>query len=233
MRKGQEQEQNYQEYKRLGQRLGIPVIEAWLELEVTDKNGKVVHRHRQRSHSWTRNLYNVLFCQTAQGSSGTLYEAGSTACKETGTALKTGIIVGKIPQAAFYGYYANVGVATIGIVVGSGVAAESFEDYALQTPITHGTGSGQLTFVASEPQSISYASLTLTNTLVRYMNNNSGASIDVNEVALYSYSGYFTSAGGQIGYFLCMARDKLASTVAVPDTGQLKVTYTISLVYPG
>ncbi|GAI09984.1 unnamed protein product [marine sediment metagenome] len=27
-------------------------------------------------------------------------------------------------------------------------------------------------------------------------------------------------------------RDKLASTVTVPDTGQLKVTYTIQLTYP-
>ncbi|GAI82076.1 unnamed protein product, partial [marine sediment metagenome] len=29
-----------------------------------------------------------------------------------------------------------------------------------------------------------------------------------------------------------VTRDKLASTVTVPDTGQLKVTYTIQLVFP-
>ena len=67
------------------------------------------------------------------------------------------------------------------------------------------------------------------NDLARYFNNNSGGDVSVNEVAL-SLRGY--KPGSTVPYNYMTARDKLITTVVVPDTGQLKVTYTVQLTYP-
>ncbi|MBA7585898.1 hypothetical protein ES708_27890 [subsurface metagenome] len=49
----------------------------------------------------------------------------------------------------------------------------------------------------------------------------------MNEVALAVQA---MAGGGAVKWL--QSRDHLASTVTVPDTGQLKVTYTIQLTYP-
>jgi len=64
--------------------------------------------------------------------------------------------------------------------------------------------------------------------MVRYFNNNSGGDVNVNEVALVLNQ----PQGGAVYGKWMQSRDKLASTVTVPNTGQLKVTYTVQLAYP-
>ena len=59
------EEQQYEELRRLAQKLHIPIPEVFLELEVRDKDGRVIQRHRQRSHSWVRNAYNLMIMQGA------------------------------------------------------------------------------------------------------------------------------------------------------------------------
>jgi hypothetical protein len=68
--------------------------------------------------------------------------------------------------------------------------------------------------------------------MLRYLNNNSGADIGVNEVALVPKVSASVDSGGYAPSPTLVARDKLPSTVTVPNTGQLKVTYTIQLTYP-
>jgi len=226
------EEQQYTKLRKLAQKLHIPMPEAFLELEVIDKDGNVIQSHKQRSHSWTRNAYNLIFCELAgkDASDAGLFQGGKLSIKDTSAAIQDAARVpfissalGNSADAVGAAYRAGAGIDTFGILVGSGVNAESFEDYVLQTKLANAT----LAHVASEPHSISYAALTLKNTLVRYFNNNSGVSQDVNEVALVAYG----AAGTSACYFL-VTRDKLAATVTVPDTGQLKVTYTIQLTYP-
>ncbi|HUV55794.1 MAG TPA: hypothetical protein VMV84_01045, partial [Dehalococcoidales bacterium] len=194
-----------------------------------DKDGELIQRHKQRSHSWTRNAYNIMFCQLA-GKDGddVTFGAGKLCFKKTTGAIdgddRPCLIGDATVDATTYGYRAAAGIVTRGILVGQGEDAESFEDYVLQTPILEGTGANQLNHVTSEAHAISYAALTLKNELVRYFNNNSGGDIDVNEVALVT--NYISS------YCALTSRDKLASTVTIPSTGQLKVTYTIQLTYP-
>lgn len=230
------EEQKYERARKLAQELHIPVPLAFLTLEVFDKDGKLIRRHRQRSHSWTRNAYNMLFSTMAGcGCPDSTFEAGKLSGKDTSGAVKYGVYC--MAQhytcqdgTTSYGYRAPATDDDRGILVGSGTDAESFEDYALQTKIAEGSGAGQLNHVLSEAVARSYAAVTQTSTLIRYFNNNSGGSIDVNEVALVPKSSHSEGAGYN-GFFL-MSRDKLASTVSVPDTGQLKVTYTIQLTYP-
>jgi hypothetical protein len=67
----------------------------------------------------------------------------------------------------------------------------------------------------------------LKDELIRYFNNNSGGNVDINEASIYAAI-YVNDPGN----YVAVCRDKLASTVTVHDTGQLKVTYTIQLTYP-
>ena len=227
------EEQKYEELRKLAQELHIPIPEAFLELEVTDKDGKVIQRHKQRSHSWTRNAYNLMFSQLAgkNGNDGT-FGAGLLSGKNTGGVILAipyplAIVLSDASaDVAPNGYMAGSGVDTRGIMVGSGINAESFEDFALQTKITNGVAAGQLSYVASAAHVISYDALSkvLKNTLIRYFNNNSGGDVSVNEVAIVSYGWGATT--------VLMARDKLALTVTIPNTGQLKVTYTVQLTFP-
>lgn len=229
------EERKYRHLKKLAQALHVPLPEAFWELEVTDKDGRVIQRHRQRSHSWTRNAYNHMFSNlAAKDADDTTFGAGLLSVK-----YLDGTVYGwdypftygqySVDGTGYYGMRAAAGEDGRGIVVGSGTAAESFEDYALQTQIANGTGAGQLSYIASEEHSVSYdaPSMVFQNQLVRYFNNNSGGDIDVNEVGLYCKIQQPGSARCH-----CYSRDKLAATVTVPDTGQLKVTYTVQLTYP-
>jgi len=229
-------EKNYRKLGGLAQKLGVPIFEAFLTLEVFDKNGKLIKRHHQRSHSWVRNAYNHMFSQLAGVDiDDSTFGAGLLSAKDTGGIVRYGSYELFIQSYMFsvesvgYGYRAGATVDDFGIVVGSGTNAESFEDYVLQTPIADGTSAGQLSYVESAAPAIVWTAgtLTLKNDLIRYFNNNTGGNVSVNEVSLIQYCRIEDNV-----YYILHVRDHLASTVTVPDTGQLKVTYTISLVYP-
>ncbi|GAJ05195.1 unnamed protein product, partial [marine sediment metagenome] len=159
------------------------------------------------------------------------FGAGKLSLKQTSGAVLYGygysIAITASYEQVTMGYMASAAVNSNGIQVGSGTNAESFEDYALQTLIAEGAGAGQLNYAASLAPTKGYAALVFTIAWVRYMNNNSGGNVDVNEVSLVHWGGKTGAKTLQL-----MARDHLPATVTVPDTGQLKVTYTIQLTYP-
>jgi hypothetical protein len=230
-------EARYEQLRKLGQELHIPISETFWELEVRDGSGKVVQHVRQRSHSWVRNAYNMMFCYLAcKDLDNSAFGAGYISLKDTGGSVQYGsgpVCLGRSisTDTTSWGYRGPAGNDAYGILVGSGINPESFDNYALQTKISNGTGAGQLTYVESEGHSITWTpgTLIMKNELARYFNNNSGGQVDVNEVAL-ALRGY--RPGSSVPYNYMTARDRLASTVSVPDTGQLKVTYTVQLTYP-
>ena len=210
--------------------LKIPVLKAYVELEVRDKDGKVIERRKQESRSWTRWAYNTLFCNLACVDG---HIDDNLSMKDTGENVRSG----DLPAVLFrdhsckasietgYALAAAAGIDITGIVVGTGTAAESFEGYQLATQIADGTGAGELSHVQAEDYTVATDGTTKTATQVRYFNNNSGAEITVNEVALY-----VRMSPGAYNYMTC--RDLVSPGVAIPNTGQLKVTYTIELEYP-
>ncbi len=232
-----EDEKLYEELRRLGQRLHIPIPEAFWEIEVRDGEGRVTQCFKQRSHSWVRNAFNMMFCYLAgKDLNQSSFGAGYLSVKDTTNTVRYGsgpVCLGQGISAdtTSWGYRGPAGNDSYGILVGSGTNPESFEDYALQFKIANGTGAGQLTYVESEIHVVTWTPglLTMKNELARYFNNNSGGDVNVNEVAL-ALHGYQPGSG--VPYNFATARDKLASTVTVPNTGQLKVTYTVQLTYP-
>jgi hypothetical protein len=240
-----ETEAKYQRLEALGKRLGIPILCGHLDLQVT-RNGNILSHRKQRSHSWTRNAYNLIFCQLGSSNpTDATFGSGLLSYKQTGGSITkyTGSYGAWVTYIDYYnvetrenesagrGSRAAANDAGHGIVVGTNGAVESFEHYNLQTPIANGLGSGQLSMIAQEAPVLSHdaGTKTLTDTLVRFMNNNSGGDITVREV------GYIvkmqTGTAYSMSNFL-FSRDVLTPEILIPNAGQIRLQYTISLVYP-
>jgi hypothetical protein len=232
----EQKEQKYLRLSELGRELGVPGLGAFLVVEVFDRGDRCLYAHKQRSHSWNRNAYNWFLCQVALVTRhNTSFGDGALTVKDiSGTihADYAGTIGWNGRLDTTFPYTASAGQTNQGIVVGSGASPEDFNGYVLSSLIANGTGAGQLTYQAGSKQAAVWNSSTNTFSIewLRYFNNNSGGAIDVNEVALVGSLHCFASSVSYKNVMFC--RDVLAATITVPDTGQLKVTYAIELVYP-
>jgi hypothetical protein len=245
-----ETEAKYRRLETLGKKLGIPLLCGHLDLQVT-RSGKLLAHRRQRSHSWTRNAYNLIFCQLGScnptdatfGSgklsykitNGTIkYYIGNDASNEYGawvTYIDYYDVETRENESAGRGSRAAANDAGHGLVVGSSNAAENFDHFALQSPIANGLGAGQLSMIAQEAPVLTYnaETKTLTDTMVRFMNNNSGGDITVGEV------GYICKMQTGTAYSMSLflfSRDVLDPVVVIPNAGQIRIQYQISLAYP-
>jgi len=186
-----------------------------------------------RSQSWVRNAYNIVVTQMCgvAGSTGGGYGAGNMPIRNiAGTQISSGTSSFRIHGSDLNFWIGGVGNSNLGIVVGTGTVAESLEDHKLGTPVANGTGAGQMSYTAQETTVSTYTGGTRIwdSVMMRYINNNSGGAIVIGEAGAYVTVSY---AASSTTCMLC--RDLLAATVNVPDTAQLKVTYTIdSMAYP-
>lgn len=114
-----------------------------------------------------------------------------------------------------------------GIVLGSGNTPVANTDYDLETPVEHGTGSGQLYYVeqkALELREIETGTppkVTSSQwTILRYFINMSGGSITVREIGLKCQI--------DSGAYALIGRIVLDSAIVLADKGKLAVTLTLN-----
>jgi hypothetical protein len=196
--------------------LGLP--KAYWEIEVRDKNGKLLECKRIKSHSWLRAFIGWLrMCGSV--SATTITDITNTA--------RTIPFTGNSTASVFVmGYNAGVGVDAQGIVVGSGDTPNSINTYALASKIAHGSGSGQLAYGATVFEDVSNPSGgDLQFRVTRTFTNNSGASVTVKEIGIY---GTVADSGGTTRYF-CIVRDVLYSPSSIPDGATMTVRYIIKI----
>lgn len=218
----------YEQLKKLGSELKIPVYEAFWEFEIR-KSGKRFSSLKMRSHSLVRNAYNLLY-----------YYLSGVRLSDTNQ-LRVQYTSGSYYTSVYYvlansnqnwddpgnGLRAPAGTDSFGIVVGSGADAESFESYNLAAKIANGSGAGQLSYTDTEAPAVSTIGTTKKTDWVRYFNNNSGADITVNEVGLIIQHKYPTGT-----HLFLLERSLIPGGLIVPNTGQLKATYSLQLIYP-
>jgi len=207
-----------------------------LTLGVFNKTGEQVIEQTQLSKTWNRNAYNYL-CGHLMGinmnCAGTTFGAGLMPLKSYAGTTRQGNFHSRIAYGNQDGALATTASVTyMGIVVGTGTAAESFEGYVLTTPITHGTSAGTLKHVAQTAATVAYVSATKTFTAThrRSFDDDGGGDITVNEVAWYLRLNY-DGSGNSVDYFM-VSRDLLAAPVAVANTQRLTVDYTFSITFP-
>jgi len=216
-------------------------IDVSLTVIVKDKDGKMIKQHKQHSHSFVSNFLSILASSLA------------TSYNEPISNNSYGYYY-KITNGNYAAYSPNVfsinllfdlddsaNDSTYGIVVGTGTATPTPNDYALGNQIVNGTGSGQLVYnahnISPAPQTIgSSAFLTITTTptsgilpvsgnttswqISRTFQNQSGASITVSEVGIYT--------GTPTGNAL-IVHDLLSSPITIPNNAVLTIVYTISV----
>ena len=104
-------------------------------------------------------------------------------------------------------------------MAGTGENAVTINDYALQTPIAHGSGSGQLEYDATTVGEATISGSNSYTQVDRVLTNTSGGTINIKEIALgfyYSITGAFIIDRSLVDYSIL--------------TGNLiKVRYTLQI----
>ena len=184
---------------------------AMLDFTVTDKDGKIISQVTKKAESYVQQFLQLLYTAMQP-----IYANGVTplSVKNTANVAKT-----PVRDPILFDVLASSGDVTYGIVVGTGSTAVTITDYALGTPIAHGTGNGQLQYGGVTYGAPSANTTTSQLTITRNFANNSGGSITVNEIALYcrAYS-------GGACYFMII-RDVIAGGIIITNGQTLTVNY--------
>lgn len=215
-------EAKYQRLEYLSSRLGLPAPTSHIGLELTTSDGEVLYKEWRRSRTWNRNFWTKTLAVASPadtngfgpGHTRVKSVVGTTGLTSTGTGWNNY----KITHAPTDG--------KSGIVVGSSNTAESFEAYTMGALIANGSGAGQLLWGTTYVDStVSYNAPTKkwTRALSRNFTNASGSTITVRELGLQALAN--TEA-------MLVCRDVLSSEIAVGAGMVLKVTYTMSMVFP-
>ena len=182
----------------------------WYSVIIRDRDGKVISHERLKSRSMLGNWYRILYTHMAFTSTSLIHTSGiDRGVKYFGDNWK---------------FTASADEYFIGIVIGTGSAAVTIDDYKLDSQIINGTGPGQMRHLVSTPGWPSVAGSNCDFLTSRTFLNNSGGSVMVRE------SGIYCRVKGPTYYgYACIVRDVLATPQAVPDGGSITVDYTLRI----
>jgi len=191
-------------------------VGAVLELVLKDKDGKITQRRIMKSKSFLRQFLPMLWlkCQLLDGQNAPsiLYSTDGDPSSMRNSTL-------------FMACNAPINNDDYGILVGSGATSPTLADYALETLIVHGTGSGQLQYSAVTFGAPSSDATTSQFTITRDFANGSGTDVVVREIglAVRAYTAPYVDT-----YHL-LIRDVI-SAITVPNGQTLTVNYRIQTV---
>jgi hypothetical protein len=211
-------------------------LRGYIEIEVRDREGRIVGRGRHEMRSFVNNLL--------RGFEAMMKTAGGV--KTEGTVIDTGG-ASKAIGAEWYtvsGYSGGGSVMatksadnddSYGIMVGSGTTGLALDQYAPASKIPHGTGSEQLDYGVSVIEDLGLDTGVTPPVyrfrLSRTFSNLSGAAININEVCIAARNYWSqTIYGTAYDAKYMIARDALPSTYTVPNGGSATVVVTVEVV---
>jgi len=221
------------------------VISGEVEVEVFDRDGRVLQRGRHPMRSLLANFVRALngLAKASGGASPTV---------STVYASAPVVDVNGSTQSIYTEWYKGYGTSngtplalkagdnddSYGIVVGSGTRPVAINDYSLASKISHGSGSGQLDY---DPTTAFISVDTSVSPPVAYIvisrvfNNVSDSPITISEVGLVARSYWFltTSTGAPVtdqDVKYLIARDVLPTQYTVPPNASANVRITIKVV---
>lgn len=198
------------EPKEISIEVGPGEVGAMLELVLTDKDGKVVERRVMKSKSFVRQFLELMYVAGQQ--IDTIGYLWFTIKDITNTARNIAAASTLLTAVA------AAGTSSRGIVLGTGDAAVTINDYQLQTQIAHGTGGGQLQYGGMTFAAPSATASTSQYMLTRPFSNGSAGDITVKEIGVYA---------GSNGYNFLIIRDVLSPTITVPVGQTLTINYVV------
>jgi hypothetical protein len=168
-----------------------------------------------------RNLVRILyhlFANYVDSSSPTITITDVTGASYTGYPYISGSVSGPVVRGVL-GWFnqGGVGDATTGIVIGTGTTPPSRTDYALQSKIAHGTGTGQIYYNQQTYELLSDYQFRLNREFT-----NAGSDLSVAEAGLQ----YTTRIAGTF-YTTLLLRDTFTPVTVTAGNG-IRVRYTFS-----
>jgi len=192
--------------------VGEGELASIMELTLKDETGKVVERRVQKSRSFVRQFLDMLVIQMAP--SNAMY---ARIAREL-----TGGYGSLWHDDNSMNATAGAGTTVCGVIVGTGVAAPTINDFLMSAQIGHGTGAGQLQYGNVAFGAVADDAVGAHFTVTRDFANGSGGSITVNEIGL----AFSFNAGGVSKYYLVI-RDVVSPGLAVPNGQTLTVNYRV------
>ena len=222
-------ESDYKELHDLCLELGIPYMESFIDIMYgyPDEESKRLWEQPQRCHSWVRNTYNqIMACLGSLNLSDASpnWGTGFMNVKDTGGTIRNGSTPGfnnYDAEAEGSWLVAAVNINTMGILVGSDAAAESFEDYFLKSQLT-----ANITHAAMSAPTRSQDGLNNKVSYSRKLTNATGGQVTFRECALVA--NMYVGAARKV----MLSRDLITPALTLNNTGYLTPTYTIALTYP-
>lgn len=184
-----------------------------LEWEIKERDGKIKRSRPTLCNSYVRGMADLIFVSLTE-------HAGFNIPDKTNT---NKAITGTVGAPEVFRALSAAGVLALGITVGTGSGAVAIGNFALTTEIAEGAGAGQLNYSATTTTSPATVGSTRRFTVVRTMTNNSGASITVNEVALFS------QPDDSVGADISILVERSLSTQAIANLASATATYTIGV----
>jgi len=197
---------------------------ATLTIIVRDKDGKVIKRYKQKSHSPTANFIGIMLPVS--------YYNEVQKCWTITTTSNTTLSYGYNCAWTIYpNNKYNYPVYLENIMVGSGSQSNPYSAINLASPITNGSGTGQLLYNAiNTPISITVNGNQAFFIVSQSYNNQSGETITISEVGiiLNLYVGN-QGNGTYLGGSVLVWYDTLSSPISVDSGQQVVIYYTFSV----
>lgn len=210
-------------------------MKAFLEIEHIDANKNVISLNKQISKSFVMAFPALLVRQFLMNTLIDAKDTGGATGSKKSSALESPLYCcspGGRGAWVAPGYTSGGGIVysdCLGIVVGSGTAVEKPQDYKLATKIDHGDAAGELTYFGTVVSNLVINAAPIstgTFDIQAIFKNESGGSIDVEEVGVYAM-GEPASSVSPVEMF-CIIRDVI-TTVAVANGEYLRVKYTVQI----
>ena len=212
MTKGQKRKKHPQKALKKTGRVLKP--ELSYEVEVTDKDGRVIQREEGPSRSYVRQWNEIFQLQAGAVASGGVVKDTSGATQTN--ANRTSVC---------FKCDAGIGYTLNGLRVGKSSTPVSISDYALGSPLAAGTGTDQVEHQLTYFTGPSVVGSSLSFTIQRSMVNHSGSTIS----GIQEIGNYMMFSCGMYTRFALGFRDVLGSSFSIPDGGAITVTYTLKV----
>jgi hypothetical protein len=206
-------------------RMGHP-LEAYLEIEVRDTNGKLLTFRKTKAKSLLAPFLGLVKGQLATSFGSTANAGNSTLLDISGATRTYPATVSNYSTYFLMTSNAGPGDSSYGLVVGSSDAPNAVNQYVMGAIIPNGTGANQLSYGTQTFENIQNPSGTnyWFFRIIRTFTNNSTSSITVKEIGLMVCA---YDSGLAARYFL-IARDVI-SPVTVPSGATLTVRYILKV----
>jgi hypothetical protein len=205
---------------------------ATLTIIVRDKEGNVIKRYKQKSHSPTANFIGLMLPYTwynATGSSFTIKNTSNSGNSYSPTLSNYGVGL-LYPSNA-----SNINTYLVSISVGSGSNSNPYSAYNLNAPISNGSGTGQLIYSTPNiPTGITINGNQAYFIISQLYTNQSSGTITISEVGIIIYLVIGNTAAGSASYRASVGNvlvwyDVLSSPISVSNGQQVVIYYTFTV----